>query len=391
MLDAEVLRHVQENQESEKQHQHHMLVNHHNEDPIIVAVEEVQDHDIQHSVPTHNVIPQNNASFFDIDSEMAKKLKKQKKTHSSKKSNSIDANGNPIDKRKSAAMLLAQEIVQRYRERGNVLPKEWIQRKGDPVKEREYRDKNKLRKWRQSLEGNYKGNICFQEIKEYLDKNMPTWSQGRQAKFRPTIEAAQGIIERYYARGSVIPHVQTAQPLPSALLSTKLLELQQQLQQPSSSSSSASSAPMNDGANPVGELPGPYLTGTESEGEITSSFDTTEVLAAKAQESHDAEALSRWRQLYNRSEARKKKEALKNSSSDPNARITSNPTLESASDLVFESVKDLLDLHIPHWRAAHVEYGDPNAAIKTPRPRHNVVRNPLSQNESPYSTPVQHI
>ena len=356
-----------------------MLVSHHTEDPLIVAVEEVQVHDIQHPVVTHNLMPsQNNATLLDIDAEMVKKLKKQKKVHSSKKSNSVDADGNPIDKRKSAALQLAQEIVQRYRDRGNVLPKEWIQRKGNPEKEREYRDKNKLRKWRQSLDGNYKGNICFEEIKQYLDIHMPSWSQGRQAKFRPTMEAAQGIIERFYARGSVLPHVQTplvihtAPPSPSSELSSELLQLQQQLQQPpsSSSASSASASVMEEGIVPPASesQPQPLVvhdTGTHIGAHtetVVPSFSSSAELAATLQESHDAEALCRWRQQHNRSVSRKKK--------DNNQ--------DSVSDTAFESVKELLDQHIPNWRDSYVDYGDPNASIKTPRPRHNVVSTTLN-------------
>ena len=302
------------------------------EEGMIVAVEHVPMHEIEHPVQTvssHDLavpLQSGDVERGVLDMEADKKLKKQKKIHNPKKTISVDANGNPIDKRKAAALALAQDIVQRYRERGNVLPKEWIQRKGNPEREREYRDKNKLRKWRQSLNGNYKGNICFKEIKEYLDANMPGWSQGRQAKFRPSLETAQDIIERYYASGSVLPRVQSTVPS----MVTGVTDPQNDQEQGSSS---------------------PAIEGTGLQHTRSQQLSENAI-----QESEDAECLSRWRQQYHRLTTRKKK--------------SSNHDV--ASNNAINSVRELLDHHIPNWREPFVDYGDPNASIKTPRPRHNV-------------------
>ena len=157
-----------------------------------------------HNPTDHNTHTNIAESIHPLDLE---NIKKSQPISRRKHPSLLDACGNPLDKRKAAAMTLARGIVQRYRERGCVLPKEWIQRKGNPEREQEYKDKNKLRKWRQALDGNYKGNICFHEIKVYLDANMPDWSQGRQARHKPSLDTAQGIVERFYARGSVLPRV----------------------------------------------------------------------------------------------------------------------------------------------------------------------------------------
>lgn len=282
------------------------------EEPLVVAIEQVPVHDI----------------FANIDTDINKKNKRLRTTP--KKIPAFDSNGHPVDKRKAAALALAQDIVQRYRDRGNVLPKEWIQRKGNPEREQEYRDKNKLRKWRQSLDGNYKGNICFEEIKNYLDTHMPDWSQGRQSKFRPSLETAQGIIERYYARGSVLPRNHTSILKPLAETSSE----QQRHEQ------AALSIPLSS----------------------TSSIDAIEGATGQnyseitARESQDADTLNRWRMQYNRMVNRKKK---------VNSR-------DAANDAALDCVKELLDQHLPNWRDPYVDYGDPNAAVKTPRPRHNV-------------------
>jgi hypothetical protein len=354
--------HVQHPHVHEVQHQLNQGQMQGQEQPLIVAVEGV--HGMHHSHPhahtqqhlhqhqhQHPIQSQPEEPPPDMDGELAKKFKKQKKMQSSKKSNSMDSSGNPVEKRKSVALQLAQEIVQRYRERGNVLPKEWIQRKGNPEREQEYRDKNKLRKWRQSLDGNYKGNICFEEIKQYLDLHMPDWSQGRQAKFRPTMEAAQGIIERYYARGSVLPHVQLPREAAPSQESSSAADqsLTQSQDQVGGSSQESSQRPTS--------LEEGGQSGTNQnvvvDGQGSSTYPTP---SAAAQETHDAEALSRWRLQYNRSLTRKKK------SDSP----------DTSSDAAFDSVRELLDQHIPNWRESFVEYGDPNASIKTPRPRHNV-------------------
>jgi hypothetical protein len=108
-------------------------------------------------------------------------------------------------KRHLDALTFAKEIVERYRERGNVLPKEWSTTSNDPVREQEYKDAGKLRKWKQALRGSYRGNICAKEIREYLDEHMPAWRIDRKVRFRPAMQFAREIVERYHLRGGVLP------------------------------------------------------------------------------------------------------------------------------------------------------------------------------------------
>ena len=108
-------------------------------------------------------------------------------------------------KRHMDALSFAKGIVQRYKERGNVLPREWSNTNNDPVREQEYRDAGKLRKWKQALRGSYRGNICAKEIRDYLDEHMPAWRVDRKVKFRPTMEFVRDIVDRYNQRGGVLP------------------------------------------------------------------------------------------------------------------------------------------------------------------------------------------
>jgi len=103
------------------------------------------------------------------------------------------------------ALTFAKEIVERYKQRGNVLPKEWTCTSSDPAREQEYKDAGKLRKWKQALKGTYRGNICAKEIREYLDEHMPAWRVDRKVKFRTPMQFAFEIIERYNSRGGVLP------------------------------------------------------------------------------------------------------------------------------------------------------------------------------------------
>merc|ERR1712167_136032 len=74
----------------------------------------------------------------------------------------------PLDK--------AKEIVARYQLRGYVIPKEWSDRRGDPIREQEYKDAGKLRKWRQALKGiRSVSSICPDNVRDYLDREMPAW------------------------------------------------------------------------------------------------------------------------------------------------------------------------------------------------------------------------
>lgn len=110
-------------------------------------------------------------------------------------------------KRHLDALTFAKDIVERYKERGNVLPKEWSTTNAgtDPAREQEYKDAGKLRKWKQALRGSYRGNICAKEIREYLDEHMPTWRIDRKVRFRPAMQFAMEIVERCQQRGGVLP------------------------------------------------------------------------------------------------------------------------------------------------------------------------------------------
>lgn len=54
----------------------------------------------------------------------------------------------------SMQMRRAVDIVQRYHNRGNILPHQLADRQNDPVLEQEHLDAQKLSKWRQSVKGN---------------------------------------------------------------------------------------------------------------------------------------------------------------------------------------------------------------------------------------------
>ena len=72
----------------------------------------------------------------------------------------------------------------------------------------EYRDACKLKTWKYSLMGRNMNN-CTDEIREYLDENMPGWRerayshQGRSSMYQ--MHKAKEIVKRYRERGNVLP------------------------------------------------------------------------------------------------------------------------------------------------------------------------------------------
>ena len=79
----------------------------------------------------------------------------------------------------------AQEIVKRYHQRGNILPCRWADRKNNPVKELEFKDALKLTRWKLALKGNRAGyGICSDEVRDYLDTEMPGWRFDRSSNKR---------------------------------------------------------------------------------------------------------------------------------------------------------------------------------------------------------------
>lgn len=70
----------------------------------------------------------------------------------------------------------AHSIVERYKQRGRVLPCRWVDRQNDPEKEQEFKDALKLTRWKLALKGNRAGyGVCSDEVRDYLDKEMPGW------------------------------------------------------------------------------------------------------------------------------------------------------------------------------------------------------------------------
>lgn len=85
-------------------------------------------------------------------------------------------------------MQFARDIVSRYHARGGVLPRQksdyrrvtsspTLSTQGVVSEEsqQEYKDARKLHKWRQTLKGNGNGHNCSDEIRDFLDSEMPNW------------------------------------------------------------------------------------------------------------------------------------------------------------------------------------------------------------------------
>jgi len=103
----------------------------------------------------------------------------------------------------------ATEIVERYRARGNVFPRELRDcGRGDPVSQQEYRDACKVKTWKYSLLGKNIYN-CSDEVRDYLDENMPGWCdrvyshKGQSSSVQ--MKKAVDIVARYRERGNVLP------------------------------------------------------------------------------------------------------------------------------------------------------------------------------------------
>ena len=106
---------------------------------------------------------------------------------------------------RAVQMQKAREIVQRYRERGNVIPRKLADR-STPEKEQEYKDAQKLTKWKQTLKGNGNSKYnCPDEIRDYLDENMPHWRDEVREKNCYPMQFARDIVRRYHERGGVLP------------------------------------------------------------------------------------------------------------------------------------------------------------------------------------------
>lgn len=103
----------------------------------------------------------------------------------------------------------ATEIVERYRARGNVFPRELRDcGRGDPESQQEYRDACKVKTWKYSLLGKNIYN-CSDEVRDYLNENMPGWCdriyshQGQSSSVQ--MKKAVEIVQRYRERGNVLP------------------------------------------------------------------------------------------------------------------------------------------------------------------------------------------
>mmetsp|Transcript_21204 Transcript_21204/g.35717 ORF Transcript_21204/g.35717 Transcript_21204/m.35717 type:complete len:577 (-) Transcript_21204:180-1910(-) len=105
----------------------------------------------------------------------------------------------------------AEGIVQRYISRGGTLPKEWRNHQGNPERAQEYKDAQKLSKWKETLKraaegrGGKGGHSCPPQLQAFLDTHLVGWRTEVRDKNIPPMERAQGIVARYRERGNVIP------------------------------------------------------------------------------------------------------------------------------------------------------------------------------------------
>jgi hypothetical protein len=99
----------------------------------------------------------------------------------------------------------AREIVERYNLRGKELPRKLADR-SHPDREQEYKDAQKLTKWKQTLKGNGNSKYnCPDEIRDYLDVEMPHWRDEVREKNCFPMQFAKDIVRRYHSRGGVLP------------------------------------------------------------------------------------------------------------------------------------------------------------------------------------------
>ena len=81
-------------------------------------------------------------------------------------------------------MQRAKEIVARYRERGNIIPRQLADRENNPDRQQEFKDAVRLKDWKRALRSDKGGGggKCDEEIRQYLDENMPGWRSRVYAK-----------------------------------------------------------------------------------------------------------------------------------------------------------------------------------------------------------------
>ena len=116
----------------------------------------------------------------------------------------------------------AREIVERANTRknngGNILPKHIQKKNRTPDEIQEYKDSQKLGYWKRALKGKGKSK-CSNEVKEYLDKELPEWNEDLDAK---AMENAREIVERANTRknngGNILPkHIQKKNRTPDEI------------------------------------------------------------------------------------------------------------------------------------------------------------------------------
>ena len=107
----------------------------------------------------------------------------------------------------NSAMQKAEGIVQRYLERGKVLPRDL--RGSDHVDEstrkQESRDSAKLNYWKLALKSPQSRHKCPEAVRSFLDEHMPGWTNKVRSINKEPMDFAMEIVERYIARGRVLP------------------------------------------------------------------------------------------------------------------------------------------------------------------------------------------
>lgn len=72
-------------------------------------------------------------------------------------------------------MVRAMQIVERYRQRGNVVPKLLSSNLDNLARSQEHKDAKRIYDWKQAIRGVGKSR-CSDDVKAYLDEHMPTWN-----------------------------------------------------------------------------------------------------------------------------------------------------------------------------------------------------------------------
>jgi hypothetical protein len=109
------------------------------------------------------------------------------------------------------AMEKARGIYARFLSRGCQMPQQHRLTGGDIEKEQESRDAIKLHEWKQSLLGGGRKshqNQCPADVCLFLDEYMPLWRDKMEKQLlfnQKAMRFAEGIVERYEARGKVMP------------------------------------------------------------------------------------------------------------------------------------------------------------------------------------------